>query len=353
MSFLLLVCVAVCWFPTPLGFVHADPEVDELSDFAIAGYLPDYRFYINVNITAPFLTDLLLFSAEPRPHIEDDDSILSSCCLNPSHYEKARQAVAYKQEQNPDSPPLKLWLTVGGGGRSQHFHLADRGLVDAIAKLAHQEQLNGVDFNCEYFASLGALKKYYRWLEYAIPILQSDGLHVSIALHAGTFLPPILYGILDRIHLMTYDFQPGYHADFRQAQNAVDQLIQSGCDSRKILLGIPAYSRHTQNPARVKTFAELLDGVMEQQSRKLSHEQIMKQTQYDGYRCDSPSVVDEKVQYAKEKRLGGVFFWELGQDKQVEGQAEGGYLLEAAAASKITRHFQNSEMKQRQGTEEL
>ena len=50
---------------------------------------------------------------------------------------------------------------------------------------------------------------------------------------------------------------------------------------------------------------------------------------WKGYRFDSPDDVRAKVRYVKELVLGGVFLWELGQDKQEEGA--GGMLLEAAA----------------------
>jgi GH18 family chitinase len=52
-----------------------------------------------------------------------------------------------------------------------------------------------------------------------------------------------------------------------------------------------------------------------------------------GYRFDSPDDVRAKVEYALRSGLGGVFIWELGQDKRMPGQAEGGVLLEAAAAA--------------------
>lgn len=59
-------------------------------EFVVGGYLPDYRAYINVNATAPFLTDLILFSVKPSG---------DGCCLGENHYRLAREAQAYKQER--------------------------------------------------------------------------------------------------------------------------------------------------------------------------------------------------------------------------------------------------------------
>jgi hypothetical protein len=79
-------------------------------EFVVGGYLPDYRAYINVNATAQFLTDVILFSVQPSG---------DGCCLGEHHYRLAREAQAYKQEQGYGS--LRLWVAVGGGGRSDLF----------------------------------------------------------------------------------------------------------------------------------------------------------------------------------------------------------------------------------------
>jgi len=88
----------------------------EQDTFVVAGYLPEYRRYININNTAPFLTDLIIFSLTP-----DSKGDLGDCCLEDHHFERARQARAYKQEHYPDANPLKLFLTIGGAGRSKMF----------------------------------------------------------------------------------------------------------------------------------------------------------------------------------------------------------------------------------------
>ena len=54
------------------------------------------------------------------------------------------------------------------------------------------------------------------------------------------------------------------------------------------------------------------------------------QNNWNGFKYDSLQAVRDKVDYAKREGLGGVFFWELGQDNQHASTA-GGLLLEAAA----------------------
>lgn len=109
-SFLLRLTTLVVAFTLSLRHVNAHQD-----DFSVAAYLPDYRFYINVNATAYFLTDLILFSIQPS--LSDDLS--KGCCLSKDHYRIARQARAYKREQGHGE--LRLWVAVGGGGRSDAF----------------------------------------------------------------------------------------------------------------------------------------------------------------------------------------------------------------------------------------
>jgi hypothetical protein len=82
-------------------------QEEEKQQGIVAGYLPDYRSYIDVNATAPHLTDLILFSIQPHSR-----GMIGGCCLESKHYELGRQAKALL-------PSLKIWVTIGGGGRSE------------------------------------------------------------------------------------------------------------------------------------------------------------------------------------------------------------------------------------------
>lgn len=78
-------------------------------NFVVAGYLPDYRFYINLNATAPHMTDLILFSLEPSTSL----SLKRSCCLGSDHYQKAREAQAYYVRRQQES--TGRWISGIGG----------------------------------------------------------------------------------------------------------------------------------------------------------------------------------------------------------------------------------------------
>ena len=117
--------IIVTIFLTCCAILLSIQPVAAEDDFVVAGYLPEYRSYIDVNLTAAHLTDLILFSVAPG-----DKGNLGPCCLEPHHFNQGREARAYKQQKYPDAKPLKLWMSVGGAGRSNSF-----------AKVASKESL--------------------------------------------------------------------------------------------------------------------------------------------------------------------------------------------------------------------
>lgn len=329
----------LCWLLMYVSLKLFFTKADNL--FSFGGYLPDYRFYINANDTAAKLSDLILFSLQPTKN-----GIDFPCCLGNYHYDIAREAAAYKNDQNGGH--LRLWITVGGGGRSAEFLQAIESTVflQSIQQLAVSKNITGIDLDCEYFTSQIDYQKYLAWLERAIPELQQLNLKVSVALHAGMYLTVAIYKKVDRIHLMAYDMiydrtssanrlKNHYHADMYQTDQAVQKLVQSGCPRSKIILGIPAYARHYQNPGMVKTFAEIVDEV----TLELPDQNFSKLKEWRGYRGESPESATKKVEYARQHKLGGVFIWELGQDKQVDGK--GGFLLEAISTAVTSTNNSN------------
>lgn len=188
---------------------------------------------------------------------------------------------------------------------------------------------------------------YLHLLTQASSYLHSHDLLLTVALHPGQYLPPEVCQSVDRVHLMTYDMTSqeeqtiNHHASLRSVEDAISSFIQHGCPPSKLIMGIPAYARHSQNMGLVKTYSEIIDEfIAEQDSTTMIDESTIDSMQniWKGYPFDSPKDVDAKVEYAMQNGLGGVFFWELGQDKQLSGIAHGGILLEKAAMVVAGRH---------------
>ena len=321
-----------------------DSSLSSLSSsvFQVAAYLPDYRIdpIHHLEAASQCLTDLIVFSIAPRaPHnVPSDLSTPPGCCLTPEHYEKARHMREVLRRRGSigggTNHHLRLWATVGGGGRSNHFHQQPGKLTKSLRALALEQQLDGLDLDCEQFGSPQEYHKYMSWINMSVPYWKEGGLNVSLALHAGQHMMVDVYHAVDRIHLMTYDLPERtvgmYHADLSAVQNAVEGLMKSGCPPNKILLGIPAYARHMDNPGMVKTYAEIVDEMEQDGIPTQAWDTI---DIWQGYQFDSPQAVLRKVELARSMKLGGVFFWELGQDKS-HTIAPGGILLEAAARGK-------------------
>jgi hypothetical protein len=124
------------------------------SPFVIAGYLPDYRDYVDVNESAVLLTDVMLFSLTPESIFLRYPSSSGGgmtgggaggtggtggggCCLSSRHYDKIRKARSHGREQrrrrrrrrtntvddddDDDDEGIRILVTIGGGGRSEGF----------------------------------------------------------------------------------------------------------------------------------------------------------------------------------------------------------------------------------------
>lgn len=232
-----------------------------------------------------------------------------------------------------------------------------------VRYISRDEGLDGIDFDFEGIRSVQEWTAYLAFLSEASDRLHRAGLLATVALHPGQHLPSNVCAILDRVHVMTYDMmirQPSsstattdrhhHHASMHVVEDAMEGFVRTGCPPSKLVMGIPAYGRHERDPGLVRTYSELVDEIIianngggddgmsetetEATTAKTTTAVVLRSiNSRSGYRFDSPDDVRAKVEYALRSGLGGVFIWELGQDKRMPGQAEGGVLLEAAAAA--------------------
>lgn len=170
-------------------------------------------------------------------------------------------------------------------------------------------------------------------------------------MHPGQTVPANVCQSLDRLHVMTYDMigssspgagngsdeerRPKHHASLYSVHDAIAKFIQGGCEPSKIIMGIPAYGRHEHHPGQVKTYSEIYDELAKSKNNDMKQikEAIVSMNAWEGYQFDSPQDIRAKVHYATQSGLGGVFLWELGQDKQIPRLRDGGILLDMAQYS--------------------
>jgi GH18 family chitinase len=147
---------------------------------------------------------------------------------------------------------------------------------------------------------------------------------------------------------MAYDMvgpEGGHHAKLENVQRAVEFLLQDGVGlekiPHKIILGIPAYARNVRAPSQVKTFSEIYDAIIQENSDILD---IDRMHSWNGYEWDSPARIHDKIDLAKKMGLGGIFFWEAGQDKFTDDHPRGILLESAASYQELVEGSQKEEL---------
>lgn len=127
-SYYLYLGVPIC-VVSPYYGVTAD-EITEDNNFSIAGYLPDYRInsYMDQQLNNEKVirvgNDIMSTSSSIMSHTPMTDLIMFSlqphskgffgCCLQNNHYDLVEKFVN-------NSSPINVWVTIGGGGRSDAF----------------------------------------------------------------------------------------------------------------------------------------------------------------------------------------------------------------------------------------
>lgn len=295
--------------------------------FIISGYWPEFRTDYDINATALYLTDLMLHSIEPTP-----DGNITNCCLDEINYDLAQLAKAYKKEMTGED--LRIWIAVGGWGRSNGFESI---LEDAATKkkflmnlkaTCFKHNIGGVDFDWQQPVSDEDTFRFYHLLKSAKATLGKVGIKIGVALDRGRQLPTKVYQHVDRVHLLNYEMDLStmsvYHADFDKVRDMVKSFIV-GCPPHKMTLGIPLYARVRQQPGEMRTIAEM---VTEQANGDINAI-LEAESEYNNFEFDTLSKIDVKVRLSLELGLGGVHFWELGQDYIDSQYGPGGIMLKA------------------------
>ncbi|KAL5611655.1 hypothetical protein BROUX41_000764 [Berkeleyomyces rouxiae] len=165
--------------------------------------------------------------------------------------------------------------------------------------------------------------------------------------------------ILDYINLMGYDYSGSWspvtghlanvypseenpQSSLTRSSDVVDAYLEAGVPSHKLILGMPTYGRSFENtdgiaksftkPAEGKVVTPGVDGTWEvgawdykalpvAGAQEFDDEKAVAHYSYDEKKkqlitFDTPKIVEKKVDFLREKRLGGAMFWEASGDKQ-------------------------------------
>lgn len=263
-------------------------------EFAIVGYLPDYRALDPV--WGRYVTDIVYFSASLRASGELDTSKLDT------------QTLAALREMGA-TYGTRIFLAIGGWERSQNFAIVAtdpklrKRVVQVITAYCLENGLDGVDFDWEFPENATERAGYVALLAEVHHAFATHHLRVSVALAAWQDLGDDLYAAVDRIHVMAYDHE-GRHSTFEQATGDIQAFIERGAPPGKLLLGVPFYGRDVNDFSIALTYAEIV-----QRHHPAPDVDEVSDVYFNGI-----ATIQRKTRYALEQQLGGVMIWELGQD---------------------------------------
>ena len=152
--------------------------IDEDANFALAGYLPDYRLrdYIYRQMpgkkidsrSRPPMTDLILFSLQPHARG------FFGCCLQEDHYNLVEEYLNSRMQMSFLAPTIRVWVTLGGGGRTEAF-------PEICANSRLRQRLIGSVINLRYvvYKPKGVVEIYDDFAYVFLPSVASFGIAIS------------------------------------------------------------------------------------------------------------------------------------------------------------------------------
>jgi len=287
--------------------------------------------------------------------------------------ETDKEAIKKLNQLKSVNKQLKILISVGGWGWSKNF--SDAVLTETsrqvFAKSAIdfmlKHKIDGIDLDWEYPGQIGdnnvfrpedkenftLILKLIREKLDSISVKENKYL-LTIATGANQkYLDHTnmkeAHQYLDFINIMTYDYytggskETGHHANLfmpkfdnsrgRNSAKAVDEHEDAGIPIEKIVLGVPFYGRywkgtHPENKGLYqKTYGEtgsysykdIADSIMDESFTAYMDSAAVapyiwreKDSLFMTY--DNPKSLELKIDYVKERKMGGIMFWQFNGD---------------------------------------
>ncbi|KAI1803162.1 glycoside hydrolase family 18 protein [Daldinia bambusicola] len=259
------------------------------------------------------------------------------------------RALAKLKQQKPS---LKTLVSIGGGSGSVEFPTMAASstgratFARSCKEFVDEYQFDGVDIDWEHPTTHETGKNYVAMLRELREVLPSPQYLLTTALPTGEYCLKNINiraagKLLDNLNLMGYDFngswtdvsghhaqllpQPGpqdhvYPALRNSCHRGVEYLVSHGFPVHKIMLGVPAYARSfagargVGQPFKSAEEIDYIDLPREWIRDAAIDHHVVAASYVDGrgkgfVSFDVPETVRRKAEYAKRKRLGGLFYW--------------------------------------------
>ena len=363
---------SICRYVTGL-FLFAAQLIISVPTFAqpkvIIGYVGGYRGLVNISKIVPQqLTHINYAFVDVKNnrawlHKEATDTV------NFGHLNALKK----------QNPALKIMISIGGwtwSGRFSDAVLTDtarKGFAASAVAIVKKYELDGVDIDWEYPGQAGDTGNIFRpedkhnytlmfkELRRQLDSLQNtNGKKYLLTTAAGAFKGFVDHTdmadaqqYLDYINLMTYDFSGGriashhtalYASNAYEAHNNADNAVAvfeaAGVPSEKLVMGIAFYGHVSTLVKGAKGLGDSVATSLRGAGYTAIKDSISKQPGFKAYRdrhakapylfnaqtgtfvsYDDEWSVRKKCKYVKNKKMGGVMFWEYDSDLK-------GYLLD-------------------------
>jgi chitinase len=279
-------------------WMEFDAEHMAAPRYAVCGYLPDYRIRDFDTTLLRYATDIIYFSLEPN----GDGTLVTG----PFVAEHCKTLAEWRTRHG-----FRLLVSVGGWGRSRGFAAmstddAGRGkFVKTMTDFCVTNSFDGVDYDWEFPKTAQEKKGYIDLIRDTKQAFLPHGKIVTVALGHQQNLGKEAYGLLDRVHIMSYDHL-GKHSTLEHAKGDAARFMGFGVLKGKLLLGVPFYARNVKKPDDSRSYGDLAE----------AHDLEPDSDWVCDYYFNGINTTKSKAAHAQELGLGGIMVWEIGQDSR-------------------------------------
>jgi len=211
----------------------------------------------------------------------------------------------------------KIFITIGGWIQSDYLDevaanpIARVNLAQKAKDFCIVNNLDGIDIDWEgyhgavngtnYGLLLAAIKSAISGTELELSVTVGDT-HTSLA---------DKFSQADFVQLMSYGkkFGEGTQVPISMLQGTVNNWVNAGINRANLVIGLPSFAKNSANEAII--YKDII------QNHNPTPEMDMVVENDKSYYFNGVNTIKEKAQFAIDKGLRGVMFWEQGQDVDI------------------------------------
>jgi len=290
---------------------------------------------------------------------------------NPDQEVRLKENLKKLTDLRKTNPALKILVSMGGWGNCAGFsdaaltaesrtHLAQSGV-----KMLKEYNLDGIDLDWEYPGQIGAGEKFRPEDKENFTLMlkafrnefDKTGAHYLLTIASGADEEYFRWTnlgdaqvYLDFINIMAYDFYSGlstvsgHHANLKKtdwpgaadisAEIAAERHIKAGVPAEKLVIGVPFYGRYWRGVPETnhglyqqgtsvgsyKIYSDILNNYLNKNTftrywdPSADAPYLYSKDSAMVISYEDPESLTLKTKWVKEKKLGGIMFWEYSCD---------------------------------------